>query len=90
MMKKEAIMPSNNKKIFEGLVSRTKIYLVVIALLLILVCVLEPKYILPAILLYALTLLYTYWSNKKRRTELSEHIQDLTFHIDKTAKHTCS
>ena len=82
-------MPNNsNKKIFEGLVSRTKIYLVVIALLLILVCVLNPKYILISVLVYILVLLYTYWSNKKRKNELSEHIQDLTFNMDRAAKNT--
>lgn len=82
-------MPNNsNKKIFEGLVSRTKIYLIVIAILLVLICILNVKYILPSILVYVLVLLYTYWSNKKRKNELSEHIQDLTFHMDKTAKNT--
>lgn len=82
-------MPNNNnKKIFEGLVSRTKIYLVIIAILLILICVLNAKYILPSVIIYVLILMYTYWSNKKRKNEFSEHIQDLTFHIDKTAKNT--
>lgn len=82
-------MPSSsNKKIFEGLVSRTKIYLVVIAILLILICILNIKYILPSILVYILVLLYTYLSNQKRKNELSEHIQDLTFHVDKAAKNT--
>ncbi len=83
-------MPSsnNNKKLFQGLVSRTKIYLIVIAVLLILICILNYRYIVPAVIIYALVLLYTYWSNKKRKAELSEHIQDLTFHMDKTAKNT--
>lgn len=82
-------MPNNNsKKLFEGLVSRTKIYLVIIAVLLILICILNIKYIIPSILVYILVLLYTYWSNKKRRDELSEHIQDLTFNVDKAAKNT--
>ena len=57
---KEAFMPNkSNKKIFEGLVSKTKIYLVVIAILLILICVLNTKCILPSIIVYALILLYT-------------------------------
>lgn len=82
-------MPNNNnKKIFEGLVSRTKIYLVIIAILLILICVLNAKYILPSVIIYVLILMYTYWSDKKRKSEFSEHIQDLTFHMDKTAKNT--
>ena len=82
-------MPNkSNKKIFEGLVSKTKIYLVVIAILLILICVLNTKYIIPSIIAYILILLYAYWSNKKRTSELSEHIQDLTFHVDRAARNT--
>ena len=82
-------MPNNNsKKIFEGLISRTKIYLILIAILLIVICIMNVEYILPSILLYILILIYTYWSNQKRRTELSEHLQDLTFHVDKVAKNT--
>ena len=33
-------------------------------------------------------MLYTYWSDKKRKNELSEHIQDLTFQVDKATKDT--
>lgn len=81
-------MPNNNKKIFDGLVSKTKIYLVVIAILLILLCILNYRYILPSILVYSLLLLYTYWSTNKRKNEISEHIQELTFNVDKAAKNT--
>lgn len=79
---------NSSKKIFEGLISRTKIYLVIIAILLIVICVFDVHYIVPAIGLYILILVYTYWSNKKRRTELSEHLDDLTLHVDKAAKNT--
>ena len=81
-------MPSENKKIFERLISKTKIYLVIIAVLLIIICSFNISYILPSILVYALILLYAYWSNNKRKSELKEHIRDLTFSMDKTAKST--
>ena len=82
-------MPSNNsKKIFEGLISRTKVYLILIAILLGIICIFNVQYIIPSIIVYILILIYTYWSNQKRRTELSEHLQDLTFHVDKVAKNT--
>ena len=45
-------------------------------------------YIVPSIILYTLILAYTYWSNQKRRTEFSDHLQDLTLNIDKLAKNT--
>ena len=80
-------MPNNNtKKIFKGLIARTKIYLIVIAVLLVLISILNIGYFIPAIFVYILVLLYTYWSDQKRQSELSEHIQDLTFHVDKAAK----
>ena len=79
---------NNSKKIFEGLISRTKIYLVLIAILLIVICILDIRYFTPSVVLYILILVYTYWSNQKRRTELSDHLQDLTLNVDKLAKDT--
>lgn len=79
---------NNSKKIFEGLISRTKIYLVLIAILLAVICILDLRYFTPSVVLYILILAYTYWSNRKRRIELSDHLQDLTFNIDKLAKNT--
>lgn len=79
---------NNSKKIFEGLISRTKIYLVLIAILLAVICILDLRYFTPSVVLYILILAYTYWSDQKRRIELSDHLQDLTFNIDKLAKNT--
>ncbi len=81
-------MPNNSKKIWERVTSKTKIYLVIIAILLIIICVLNINYTMPAVIVYMLILVYAYFSNKKRKTELSEQLQDLTFHVDKTAKNT--
>ena len=75
---------NNSKKIFEGLISRTKIYLVLIAILLAVICILDLRYFTPSVVLYILILAYTYWSNKKRRIELSDHLQDLTFNMRQT------
>ena len=82
-------MPKNyNGKLFDKLVSKTKVYLVIIAILLIILCCYEIQYITPAILLYALVLMYAYWTNNKRKAELSEHIKDLTLTVDNAAKST--
>lgn len=82
-------MPKNtSKKIFEGFITKTKIYLVLIAMLLIVICILNIHYWWVAIITYALILIYNYFSNQKRKAELSEHLQDLTFHVDKAAKNT--
>ena len=73
-------------KRFETLISRTKIYLVIIAILLILLCVNDVNYIIPSIVIYAVLLLYSLWTNNKRRDELSKHIQDITVNVDSTVK----
>ena len=82
-------MPNNtNRKIFDKLVSKTKIYLVIIAILLIALCIYEIRFITPAIIGYALIIMYACWTNNKRKAELSEHIKDLTLTVDTAAKST--
>lgn len=82
-------MPNNtSRKNFDKLVSKTKIYLVIIAILLVIVCCYEIKFILPAIFVYLCILMYAYWTNNKKKMELSEHIKDLTLTVDSAAKST--
>ena len=69
MQKMGRKMPSNNNK-KNWFISRTKIYLVIIAILIIGICVLNYKLIIPGIIIYALIIWYTLWSNKKRNAEL--------------------
>ena len=79
-------MSNNNRKIFDNLVSRTKIYLVIILILLGLICFLNPRLIVPSIILYLIILGYAYFANNKRRSEISEQLQDLTITVDSAAK----
>ena len=81
-------MSKTNKKLFNGIVSRTKIYLVIILILLVLISIYDVRLILPSLLIYALIIWYTMWSNKKRKSELSNHIKDLTFSADKATTNT--
>lgn len=79
-------MQSSNKKVFDNLVSRTKIYLVIIIFLLFAICWQNTKFIIPSILLYILVIAYTYFANNKRKSEISETLQDLTLTVDSAAK----
>ena len=82
-------MPKNNNvKVFDKLVSKTKVYLVIIGILLIAICFYEPHFIMPAILTFVLIVMYAYWTNNKRKVELSDHIKDLTGAVDNAAKST--
>ena len=79
-------MSGNNRKLFDNLVSRTKIYLVIIFILLVIVSYLKPIMIIPSIVIYVAILLYTYFANNKRKSEISEQLQDLTLTVDSAAK----
>ena len=81
-------MPNNNSKNWDSLISRTKIYLIIIALLIVCICVLNYRLIIPGIIIYALIIWYTMWTNKKRKAELSEQLKDLTLNVNTTAKTT--
>lgn len=81
-------MSNSNKNFFDSLVSKTKIYLVIIAVLLIVISILKPILIIPSVLIYALIMYYTYWTNQKKMVEVSEKIEDLTLNIDKVSKRT--
>ena len=79
-------MQNNNRKMFETLVSRTKIYLAIILVLVIIVGIENSKLIIPAIILFLIVMGYTYYANKKRKSEISETLQDLTLTVDTAAK----
>lgn len=81
-------MSNNNQKFFDKLVSKTKIYLVIIAILLIVICIIKPLFIIPGILIYIAIFVYTMWTDNKRKSELTEHIKELNFNVDKASKRT--
>ncbi len=76
----------NNNRFLEKITSRTKIYLAIIALLIIIICINKPVFIVPGIILFMLIIIYSYWTNSKRNAELSRQIQNLTMTMDGTAK----
>ena len=77
---------NHSKKVLKKIISKTKIYLAIIAVLLVIICIYNPIFIVPGIIIYALLLIYAYWTNNKRQEELTEHIKNLTFSLDKVAK----
>ena len=81
-------MQNSNRRIFDSLVSRTKIYLVLIFILLVIICLLKPVMIIPSILLFLLIMGYTYFANNKRKSEISQHLQDLTLNVNAAAKNS--
>ena len=68
---------NNDNKLIDKLVSRQKLYLVLIAFLLIKICVEDTEFIIPAIIFYALVVVYTVWVNSKKKSELESHIEEV-------------
>ena len=81
-------MTNNSKKIFEKLESKTKIYLIIIAILLVVLCINKTAYIIPSVIIYAGILTYTIWVSQKRRGEVSNYLDELTLNVDSAAKDT--
>lgn len=79
-------MQSNNRKVFDNLLSRTKIYLVIILILLVIISIEEKRMLIPSIIVYGLLVWYTYYANQKKKSEISETLQDLTLTVDSAAK----
>ena len=79
-------MQNTNRKFLDTLVSRTKIYLALIFILLAIICIQNPRLIIVSICVYLLILGYTYYINQKRKSEISETLQDLTLTVDSAAK----
>ncbi len=79
-------MQNNNRKVLDHLVSRTKIYLAIIFILLVVICIQNTYMILPSIAIFVGIVVYSYYTNNKRKSELSETLQDLTLTVDSAAK----
>lgn len=79
-------MQNNSRKVLDTLVSRTKIYLAIIFILLVVICIQNIYMLLPAIVIFGAIVVYSYYTNNKRKSELSETLQDLTLTVDSAAK----
>ena len=79
-------MSNYNIKALEKVESKTKIYLIIIALLLITLCINNINFVIPSIIFYVGVIAYTIWVYNKRKGELSSYINELTFTVDSAAK----
>ena len=77
-----------NKNLLNKITSKTKIYLAIIAILLVVICIYEPKFIVPSVIFMVLLLTYAFWTNGKKKDEFFKHIQELTLDVDSAAKNT--
>ena len=81
-------MSNYNIKTLQKIESKTKIYLIIIAVILLVLCINNLLYVIPSIIVYVGIIFYTIWVYNKRKGELSSYIDDLTFTVDSAAKNT--
>lgn len=79
-------MQRTSRKVLDTLVSRTKIYLAIIFVLLVYIAIQSTYMIIPCIFTFALIVIYSYYTNNKRKNEISETLQDLSITVDSAAK----
>ena len=79
-------MQNTNRKVFDKLLSKTKIYLAIIFILLVIVCIENVIMIIPSVLIFMAVVAYSYYANNRRKSEISETLQDLTLSVDTAAK----
>lgn len=79
-------MQNHNRKVLDTLVSRTKIYLAIIFILLVFICMQNIYMIVPSIFIFVTIVFYSYYTNNKRKSKISETLQDLTITVDSAAK----
>lgn len=79
-------MPNSNGKILDKLTSKNIIYILIIGFLCIALCVYDLSWIIPSIVLFAIIVAYTIWVTSKKRTEIENHIQDITSDVSTASK----
>ena len=79
-------MQNTNRKVFDKLLSKTKIYLAIIFILLVIICIENAIMIIPSIFIFMAVVAYSYYANNRRKSEISETLQDLTLSVDTAAK----
>ena len=79
-------MQNTNRKIFDKLLSKTKIYLAIIFILLVIICIENLSMLIPSICIFIAIVGYSFYTNNRRKSEISETLQDLTLSVDTAAK----
>ena len=79
-------MSDINANFVGKILSKVKIYLIIIIVLSILLCVYDTRWIIPAVTLDVVIILYTVWENTKRKNELVNHIEELTMDVTTASK----
>ena len=79
-------MSDINANFVGKILSKVKIYLIIIIVLSVILCIYDLKWIVPAITLDLLIIVYTVWENTKKKNEIVNHIEELTMDVTTASK----
>lgn len=79
-------MPYRNDKILDKLTGKNIVYILVIAFLCITLSVYNLRWVIPSIVIFAMTITYTLWISDKKREEIENHIKDVTLDMSSASK----
>ena len=79
-------MPNSNGKILDRLTTKNVIYVILIGLLCLALCGYDLRWIIPSIAIFSLTVVYTVWMNSKKKSEIANHIKDVTSDVSTASR----
>ena len=81
-------MSDFNGSYIEKIISKVKIYLAIIAVLCVVLCIYDIRWIIPSIILMVAIIIYTLLENSKKKNELVNHIEEITMDVSSAGKST--
>lgn len=79
-------MPNKKGKVFDNLVNKNILYIVLIGFLLISLCVFDLRWIIPSIVIFFFAIAYSVWTSSKKETEIERHIENVTSDVNTASK----
>ena len=79
-------MSKEEKEKIDKLNIKFNIYIIIIMLLCIILCIYNIKFIIPSVLLCVFLIIYTSWISDKNKSELVNHIQEITTDMNMASK----
>lgn len=79
-------MPNSNGKILDKLTIKGWLYLAVIAVLMIVLCAYDLRWVVPSIALYFALIFYSIISQSRKKNEIVNHIESITSDVNSVSK----
>lgn len=79
-------MPNSNGKILDKLATKNILYIIVIGILFIALCIYDLRWVVPSIIIFIILLVYSVWMSDKKKTQIVNHIQEITSDVESATK----